>query len=44
MHFLGYLVIETDNDVSKLVLRRDYNTNKYGIFNSPNSGEADLIY
>ena len=43
MVFLGYLVIGTDNDVYKLVLRRDYNPNKYGIFTPPYTGAADLI-
>ena len=43
MHFLGYLVIGTDNDVYNLILRRDYEPNKYGIFTPPSSGAADLV-
>ena len=43
MQFLGYLVIGTDNDVYNLVLRRDYEPNKYGVFTPPASGAADLV-
>jgi len=43
MHFLGYLVIGTDNDVYNLILRRDYEPNKYGIFTPPPSGAADIV-
>ncbi len=43
MQFLGYLVIGTDNDVYNLVLRRDYEPNKYGVFTPPVSGAADLV-
>ena len=43
MQFLGYLVIGTDNDVYNLVLRRDYEPNKYGVFTPPASGTADLV-
>ena len=43
MQFLGYLVIGTDNDVYNLVLRRDYEPDKYGVFTPPVSGAADLV-
>ena len=43
MHFLGYLVIGTDNDVFVLDLKRNFEQNKYGIFNPPSTGAADLI-
>ena len=43
IHFLGYVIIGTDNDVYDLLLRRDYNPNKYGIFTPPASGAADLV-
>ena len=43
MHFLGYLVIGTDNDVYNLILRRDFEPNKYGIFTPPSTGAADLV-
>ena len=43
MSFLGYLVIGTDNDVYNLILRRDYEPNKSGIFTPPKSGAADLV-
>ena len=43
MHFLGYLVIGTDNDVFVLNLKRNYEPNKYGIFTPPSTGAADLI-
>jgi hypothetical protein len=43
MQFLGYLVIGTDNDVYNLILRRDYEPNKYGVFTPPASGAADLV-
>ena len=43
MHFLGYLVIGTDNDVFILNLKRDYDPNKYGIFTPPPTYAADLI-
>jgi len=43
MQFLGYLVIGTDNDVYNLILRRDFEPNKYGVFTPPSSGAADLI-
>ena len=43
MQFLGYLVIGTDNDVYNLVLRRDYEPDKYGVFTPPASGAADLV-
>ena len=43
IHFLGYLVIGTDNDVYTLILRRDFYPNKYGIFTPPSSNAADLV-
>ena len=43
MHFLGYLVIGTDNDVFVLNLKRNFEPNKYGIFTPPSTGAADLI-
>ena len=43
MHFLGYLVIGTDNDVFVLNLKRNFESNKYGIFTPPSTGAADLI-
>ena len=43
MHFLGYLVIGTDNDVFILNLKRDYDPNKYGIFTPPSTYAADLV-
>ena len=43
MHFLGYLVIGTDNDVFILNLKRNYDPNKYGIFTPPPTGAADLV-
>ena len=43
MHFLGYLVIGTDNDAFVLNLKRNYEPNKYGIFTPPSTGAADLI-
>ena len=43
MIFIGYLVIGTDNDAYNLLLRRDYEPNKYGIFTPPSSGAADLV-
>ena len=43
MHFLGYLVIGTDNDVFILNLKRSFETDKYGIFTPPSTGAADLI-
>ena len=43
MHFLGYLVIGTDNDVYNLILRRDFEPNKYGIFTPPANEAADLV-
>ena len=43
MHFLGYLVIGTDNDVFVLDLKRNFEQNKYGIFTPPSTGAADLV-
>ena len=43
MQFVGYLVIGTDNDVYNLILRRDNEPNRYGIFTPPSSGAADLV-
>ena len=43
MHFLGYLVLGTDNDVFVLNLKRNYEPNKYGIFTPPSNYAADLI-
>ena len=43
MQFIGYLVIGTDNDVYNLILRRDNEPNRYGIFTPPSSGAADLV-
>ena len=43
MSLLGYLVIGTDHDVYNLLLRRDYEPNKYGIFTPPSTGAADLV-
>ena len=43
MHFLGYLVIGTDNDVFILNLKRNYDPNKYGIFTPPSNYAADLV-
>ena len=43
MQFLGYLVIGSDNEVYNLVLRRDYEPNKYGVFTPSVSGAADLV-
>ena len=43
MHFLGYLVIGTDNDVFVLNLKRNFEQNKYGIFTPPSTGAADLV-
>ena len=43
MQFIGYLVIGTDNDAYNLILRRDNEPNKYGVFTPPSSGAADLV-
>ena len=43
MHFIGYLVIGTDNDIYNLILKRDFNPNRYGIFTPPRSSAADLV-
>ena len=43
MHFLGYLIIGTDNDVFVLNLKRNFDQNKYGIFTPPSTGAADLV-
>ena len=43
MIFIGYLVIGTDNDIYNLILRRDYEPNKYGVFTPPVSGASDLV-
>ena len=43
MHFLGYLVIGTDNDVFVLNLKRNNEPNKYGIFTPPLTEAADLV-
>jgi len=43
MHFIGYLVIGTDNDVYNLILKRDNDVNKYGIFTPPISNAVDLV-
>lgn len=44
MNFIGYLIIGTDNDIYNLVLRRDLDPNRYGIFNpQPSTGASDLL-
>ena len=43
MHFIGYLVIGTDNDIYNLILKRDFDPNRYGIFTPPRSNAADLV-
>ena len=43
MHFFGYLVIGTDNDVYVLNLKRSFDENKYGVFTPPPTGAADLV-
>ena len=44
MIFIGYLIIGTDNDIYNLVLRRDLDPNRYGIFNPPPStGASDFV-
>jgi len=43
IYFSGYLIIGTDNDVYNLILKRDNNPNKYGIFTPPRSSAAELV-
>ena len=43
MHFIGYLVIGTDNDIYNLILKRDFDPNRYGIFTPPRTNAADLV-
>jgi hypothetical protein len=43
MIFMGYLIIGTDNDIYNLVLRRDFEPNRYGIFTPPTTNASDLV-
>ena len=43
MHFFGYLVLGTDNDIFVLNLKRNFEPNKYGIFTPPSAYAADLV-
>ena len=43
MLFIGYLVIGTDNDIYNLILKRDFDPNRYGVFTPPKSNAVDLV-
>ena len=43
MIFMGYLIIGTDNDVYNLVLRRDFEPNRYGVFTPPTTNASNLV-